>query len=460
MKTFLVDEPRAGALRALNYSPAVERIRRAGSASARPLKDIVRAFGPAYGTVFTRRDCERDFGVELLSQSDMFSTEPQGRVIRRDSMHDPALHLVEKGQVLIAGAGTLGENELYGRALLADARLSGKYVGPDSMTLLFEDPDDDFSVFAYAWLASPTGLQAIRAASYGTKILRFRDDLLTTLPVPEAPTSLVKRIAALIRLATSKREDYANSIGLCRTLFDSLPGVQEAKEACMGRSRRSLLWDGPLPSLCAWNFASGGGVVQILRDKWKTQLRDVLVQDGVFLGARFARIDCSPNHGIEFMSQRDVFMIRPVGRRIATPNVPDRSIFVTDDDLLVGSRGQTNEGSIFGRVELASFTRKRCGVTGDILRVVPSTGFREVAYAFLSTSLGQWLLKSTAIGTSIPAMRMDLLRLLPFPELPWATTELIKGHVLAAELARKEADQAESEAIKIIEEEVLPEWLK
>jgi hypothetical protein len=151
MRTFLVDEPRSGALRALNYSPAVERIRRAGSASARPLKNIVKAFGPAYGTVFTRRDCHRDFGVELLSQGDMFSVEPHGRVIRRDSMHNPALHEVERGQVLIAGAGTLGENELYVRALLADGRLTGKYVGPDSMTLIFENPDDDFSIFAYAW---------------------------------------------------------------------------------------------------------------------------------------------------------------------------------------------------------------------------------------------------------------------------------------------------------------------
>jgi hypothetical protein len=459
MRTFLVDEPRSGALRALNYSPAVERIRRAGSASARPLSDIVKAFGPAYGTVFTRRDCHRDFGVELLSQSDMFSVEPRGRIIRRDSMHDPNLHLIERGQVLIAGAGTLGENELYGRALFADGRLCGKYVGPDSMTLIFEDPDDDFSVFAYAWLASPTGLQAIRAASYGTKILRFRYDLLTTLPVPEASSSTVKRVANLVRLTTLKREQYAESITFCRSLFESLPGLSEALEACTTRSRRSLLWSGSLPSLCAWNFASGGGAVQILLDRWKSRLQDVLVDDGVFLGARFARIDCSPNHGIDFMSQRDVFMIRPVGRRIATPNVPERFLFVGDDALLVGSRGQTNEGSIFGRVELASFTRKGCGVTGDILRVIPAKGFRELAYAFLSTTVGQWLLKSTAIGTSIPAMRIDLLKLLPFPELSTGTMNVIRDHVLNAEVARTEADRAEAEAIRIIEEEVLPQWL-
>jgi hypothetical protein len=390
----------------------------------------------------------------------MFSVEPHGRVIRRDSMHNPALHEVERGQVLIAGAGTLGENELYGRALLADGRLTGKYVGPDSMTLIFENPDDDFSIFAYAWLASPTGLQAIRAASYGTKILRFREDLLTTLPVPEGSAPTVKRVANLVRLATLKREAYAESITLCRQLLESLPGMSEAHEACTTRSRRTLLWNGPLPSLCAWNFASGGGAIQILRDKWKAQLQDVLVDDGAFLGARYARIECSPQHGIEFMSQRDVFMIRPVGRRIAVPNIPERLLFVGDDALLVGGRGQTNEGSIFGRVELATFTRKGAGVTSDILRVIPTNGFRELTYAYLSTTVGQWLLKSTAIGTSIPAMRMDLLKMLPFPEVSSGTMNLVRTYVLSAELARIEADRAESEALRIIEEEVLPQWLR
>jgi type I restriction enzyme S subunit len=220
-----------------------------------------------------------------------------------------------------------------------------------------------------------------------------------------------------------------------------------------------MLWSGPLPSICAWNFAAGGGVVQILRDSWKSQLRDVLVEDGVFHGHRFARVNCSPPHGIDLLSQRDVFMIRSVGRRIVLPDVPARFLFVPADALLVGSRGQTNEGSIFGRVELASFAGWRCGVTEDILRVFTRDGFRELAFGFLSTTVGQWLLKSTAMGTSIPSMRIDLLKQLPFPDLSTVPLSEIRRHVLSAELARIEADKAEAEALRIIEQEVLPQWL-
>ena len=160
-----------------------------------------------------------------------------------------------------------------------------------------------------------------------------------------------------------------------------------------------------------------------------------------------------------FLSQRDIFMIRPAGRRIVRPAVSDRQLFVPRDALLVGSHGQMNEGSIFGRVELASFAGWRAGLTQDILRVLVRDGIREVAFAFLSTTVGQWLLKSTAVGTSIPSMRVDLLERLPFPDLGEMPADEIRRHVLRAEAARIEADEAEAEAIRIIEQEVLPQWL-
>ena len=124
---FRVAQPRSTALRALNYSPVVERLRHSKSHSVR-LGSLLRELGAAYGTVFTRLDCSPEHGIELISQSDMFATETAGRVIRRDSMANPDRHRVRRWQVLIAGAGTLGENELYGRCIIADGRLTGKYV--------------------------------------------------------------------------------------------------------------------------------------------------------------------------------------------------------------------------------------------------------------------------------------------------------------------------------------------
>lgn len=459
MRAFVVDEPRVGALRALNYAPAVERIRRAGSNSARPLSDIVKAFGPAYGTVFTRLDCHPDHGIELLSQSDMFAAEPRGRVIRRDSMREPDKHLIERGQVLIAGAGTLGENELYGRAILADERLAGKYVGPDSMTLVFEDPDADFSLFAYAWLASPTGVQAIRSTSYGTKLLRFRTELLKTLPVPEAEHRLISRVAALVRTCMSERETWLGEVQSARTLIEGAPEAIGA----MQRDRtgvRAVVWSGELRSLCAWNYLAGqGDALAQLRRSWSTRLRDYLEDaEPIHHGGRLTRIPCSPPHGVEFLSQRDVFMARPVPQRIVAPKGADW-VFARAGQVLMAADGQVTSGSLFGRVELADAGFVGCAVTEHIMRMNPRDGLGDSVLAFLSTGIGQSLTRSTATGTSVPKARGDLLLDLPAPE-PTANTTMAAAAAIRRSVAHKlAAADAEGQAIRIIEEEVLPQWL-
>jgi len=69
------------------------------------------------------------------------------------------------------------------------------------------------------------------------------------------------------------------------------------------------------------------------------------------------------------------------------------------------------------------------------------------------------LLRSTAVGTSIPRMHPVLLQELPIPEFGSEAMVEITKHVKLAADARRGANAAESEAVRLIEEEVLPEWL-
>src|SRR5687768_15502751 len=113
-QAFAVNTPAAFALRALNYSPFTELLRRkkAGKETLR-FSDLLADLGPACGSVFTRIDCSSAHGINLLSQVDVFSSEPEGRTIRRDSMPYPARHEIKKWQVLLSGAGQMGESTLF-----------------------------------------------------------------------------------------------------------------------------------------------------------------------------------------------------------------------------------------------------------------------------------------------------------------------------------------------------------
>jgi hypothetical protein len=56
-------------------------------------------------------------------------------------------------------------------------------------------------------------------------------------------------------------------------------------------------------------------------------------------------------------------------------------------------------------------------------------------------------------------MRPDQHRALPFPDVDEATAARVKQHLLEAMRARDAADRAEAEAIRLVETEVIPEWL-
>lgn len=459
-EAFLVDSPRSSALRALNYTPTVERFRR-GSRSINNVRlgELLAEVGPAYGSVFVRRDCEREHGIELLSQGDMFGTEPSGRVIRRDSMPRPERHLVKRWQILIAGAGTLGENELFGRVLIADERLVRKYVGPDAVSLTFREPGSVRSLYTYALLMTPEGLRAIRSCAYGTKVLRLRRDMLVDIPIPFPEERVENAIARLVEKAVLARERFAASLRAARAPLEALPEMLDAAAQARSTGPRSVIWGGPLPTLTGWTYASTGGALKHLREQWPQRLRDVAKPNGVFNGLRFARIPCKAPHGVELLSQRDVFLIRPIGRRIKQPPVPDTSLFAPTTALLLASHGQFSDGSLFGKVELAAngFTSK--AITQDILRVLPHEEKASVCYAFLSTDVGRMLLKSTAVGTSVPIMRPDLILDLPFPSIDPRMSDLIGHHVAEGVQARAAAERYESEAASLVREEVLARWL-
>lgn len=456
MRMFVVDQPRPAALRALNYAPEMEKIRRAGSTTAVPLASLLEGLGDSYWSVFTRHDCAPEYGVQLLTQTDMFASEPAGRVIRRDSMPSPDQHRVRKWQVLIAGAGQMGEGNLFGRSVIADDRLTHGYLGPHAVALTFADAGGVENLWVYAFLNTSVGIAAIKSTAFGTSVPGLRLDLLGEIPIPRAEFSTMRRVAQLIEECAKGRETYALAIRESRRLVEHGAHLTGASEADGSTRHRSVIWDGPLPSIRAWNFASMGAELQHLRREWSCTLQDWVEPGGVFKGGRLARVPCLEPHGVDLLSQRDVFAIRPVPRRIQAPNPP---LSVGADFLLVASRGQMNDGALFGRVERGAHVPAGSAISEDILRIVPAAGLSEALYSFLSSDLGHRLLRTTAYGTSIPGMREDLLLRLPAPppDGDWVTAAATNTRMATA--ARVSAAAAEAEAIRIVEEEVLPQWL-
>ena len=121
--------------------------------------------------------------------------------------------------------------------------------------------------------------------------------------------------------------------------------------------------------------------------------------------------------------------------------------------------GQVTPGALFGRVELADAGFVGLAITEHIMRLNPLDGLGESLAAFLSTDIGLALARSTAVGTSVPKARIDLLMNLPAPPIGSAAAARASLAMKRSIGRRLAAIEAETMAIRIIDEEVLPQWL-
>ena len=439
-------------VRAINYTPELGQFFRS---EVSRLRDLATIRSPG-GAMFRAINCSPEFGEEFLTQADIFAAEPNGRTIRSDIMPDADSRRVKNGQILIAGVGTLGETELYGRSIIADERLMGKLLTSD--TLVLETKlDEDTHYYVYAFLCTRVGVRLVRSASAGTKLLRPRRDLLGNLPIPIPDRPTLKKVADLIRTTITERGRYLREVRAARGCLEALPEMQEAIAMCQERKARCTLWDEDLPTMTGWTYASLGRALPLLRRKWKTRLGDCLEPGGMMHGGRYTRTRCSPPFGVDFLSQRDIFMIRPVPQRILAIGGTD--LFAREGMILVAGDGQLSEGSLFGKATIVTANIAGAAVTEHAVRITFLDDYRKLAFAFLSTDIGLRLLRSTAFGTSIPKLSTSLARNLPFPEVTDEVKSSVDTCVIAAMEASVTAANAEKEAVRIIEEEVLPQWL-
>jgi hypothetical protein len=355
-------------VRALNYTPEVGRFRKAVSdAKVLSLENLATVRSPGNAT-FKARDCSPEYGKEFLTQADIFAAETNGRIIQPDLISDLESRQAKSGQILIAGVGTLGETELYGRAIMADKRLEGKLLSSDILVL---EPtlDEDTHAYLYAFLSSYVGVRMVRSTSAGTKLLRPRRDLLRNLPIPFPDDATLKRVAELIRSTVTNRELYLREVQAARACLEALPEMQEAIGMCQERKAYCTQWEGDLPTLTAWTYASAGNALGFLQKKWKTRLGDVVQANGIFRGGRYARIKCEAPNGYDFYSQRDAFLIRPIPQRIVVPSNAGGDLFCTPGTLLCGGQGTLGEGEIFGRVVMVDSGIAEAAITEHLLRM-------------------------------------------------------------------------------------------
>jgi hypothetical protein len=191
-------------LRALNFAPRAQRlIEKLSSAPGAKLGDICANGQLSRGVRFKRVDSDSDHGVQLVGQRQSFWLRPEGRWIGTGTT--PAEVFASDETILIAARGTLGENEVYCRPILATGSFLKYAYSEDFLRVVSGTPDIP-GAYLFAFFRSEAAFRVLRSLSVGGKQQDIHESLRAEIPVPIAPPADRDRIAATVRSAYQCRD--------------------------------------------------------------------------------------------------------------------------------------------------------------------------------------------------------------------------------------------------------------
>ncbi|MFD0058361.1 restriction endonuclease subunit S [Streptomyces sp. NPDC127168] len=197
----------ATTLRALNFQPRARKIlRRLGEVEHVTLGQVCKGGQLSRGLRFPRVDGEPGdtYSYRLVGQRQAFWIRPEGRWISK--AHTSEEVLAKDETVLIASQGTLGENEVYGRALFATG--SWRSFAFSEHFLRVRPGLAGYSgAYLFAFLRSDSVFRVLRSCSTGGKQQDIHPELCAAMPVPALAEEDRERIAETVRQAYSRRDE-------------------------------------------------------------------------------------------------------------------------------------------------------------------------------------------------------------------------------------------------------------
>lgn len=185
-------------INAFNYSKRVEKLEeRITKNNYLPLSKCLDEKQFFSTGSFKRVEIDSKSSIKLINQSDIFNIDKKGKQLARKFVK--GAKLVEYGEVVIAGVGSLGESETFCRTLFANEELEGELISGEFIRM--NTNENVLPGYLYAFLSSDYGFRFIRKIQSGTKLCRPIPELLKRIPIPILDPSQMKKIDADVKKA-------------------------------------------------------------------------------------------------------------------------------------------------------------------------------------------------------------------------------------------------------------------
>lgn len=397
-------------------------------------------------------------GIPLIhpSRTTEICPKPNGYISKYTNTDIEALK-VKKGQILLTCSGGVGQC-----SLVSDT-LNGKFFSHDLIRITCKKEQD--AGYLYAYLRTKTGKALVQSGEYGAVISHIEPDHLESVPIPNPPAALKKRIHELVIRSYALRDQANTLLDAAEQLFCEalkLPPLAKLRTAHFDKSADLRNWTVNLSDYAGRLDASYHMPIvnSILRRMKKeaaemTAIGDDRISRRIILPGRFRRVYVQEGQGVPFFGGKQIHELDPTNKKYLSRKHHreriERELALDENMIMVTCSGTIGKVTIVPK-HWAGWTANQ-----HIIRVVPTTP--EIAgylYVFLQSDYGHELITRFTYGSVVDEIDDTHVAKIPVPLLRDVRKQNKIGRLaLDANAKRTEAYEVEQDAIRITDEEVI-----
>lgn len=363
---------------------------------------------------------------------------------------------VKENQILMTCSGTIGKVSFVSRTL------ANKIFSHDLLRIDCRKPDE--AGYIYAFLKSKIGNKILLTNSYGAVITHIEPEHLATVPIPDAPTMLKKKIHDLIVRSYELRDESNDLIDQATALLiDELKlpdidtfdvGLYKKAAPVDTFSVRLSKMSGRLDA--SYHVPLVDAIIEHLKRYAEevTTVGDPRISREVILPGRFKRVYVDEGYGVPFFGGRSIGELDPSDKRYLSFSQHDKKI---KEELTIreGMILITCSGTI-GKIALVPKHWDNWAMTHDIIRLLPADDLIGYVYIWLQTEYAAKLIEAFAYGSVVRHIEKEHLCKVTIPLLKnHEVQKRINELALEANEKRYEAYQLEQKALRIMDNEVI-----
>ena len=388
------------------------------------------------------------------SITDIYPT-PDGYISHKTQTNIEALR-VHAGQVLMTCSGTIGKLSFVSKTM------DNLIFSHDLLRINAKNPID--AGYIYTFLKSETGNRILLTNSYGAVITHIEPEHLATVPIPDAPEEIKRRINDLIIASYALRDESNDLIDEATALLKKelhFPDIHDFDVPLFKKGAGVDTFSVKLSKTAgrvdaSYHVPIVDAIVAHMKQYAEevTTVGDKRVSKEVILPPRFARVYVDEGYGSVLIGGKQIFELDPSGKKYLSKTKHKdlmKKLEVVQNTILI-----TRSGTI-GKVVLVPKHWEHWIPSDHIIRVVPAdssiAGYLSV---FLASEYGFPLISHYTYGSVVDEIDDNHVRSIPFPILKNVEVQQqINELALQANEKRYEAYKREQQALRIVDKEVI-----